>query len=70
MSEAEASFAIGKDEMCVLCRERVDSITRGTYPVLDMQAEAELIQDIAEDYERRGLTGPQCRRCARLPVVA
>jgi len=62
-------FEISKDDMCILCRERAGKAERGVFPLLNMEQEAELIQNIADEYQRRGVSGPMCRRCARLPVV-
>jgi hypothetical protein len=63
-------FSIPKDEMCERCRDEVGTIERGIYPLLNMEEEADTIKALAAEYERRGLTGPLCRRCARLPVVS
>jgi hypothetical protein len=63
------TITITKDECCQRCRAVMGQAERGVFPLLNMQDEAEEVQKIADDYNARGVTGPWCRRCGRLPVV-
>ena len=63
------TFEIDKSEMCVRCRDLAVLAARNVFPLIDMQQESTEVQTIAYDYNARGLNGPLCRRCGRLPVV-
>jgi hypothetical protein len=61
---------IAPENMCVLCRVEYNAHKRGVFPVLDMEQKRADTDRIAAEYEAAGVTGPICRACTMLPVVA